>query len=181
MDTKKVIEKVISDLNKSAEETWANEKITHVGKVNLVDSSTIAIDLGVGKLDTEWCTVVINEEENGLVWEISESSLFSKKSENILEVIMQYSILPALEEIWAHVPLEFEKIRIGKRIKFIREKNGISQGRLAKLTGLKRPNITRIECGKYTTGLLVLSKIAAALNCNLDFVGNERNGESDNN
>ena len=63
-----------------------------------------------------------------------------------------------------------ERIRIGNRIKELRQKRGISTYQLAELTGLKQPNIARIESGKYSTGVDILSKIAAALSCDLDFI-----------
>ena len=63
-----------------------------------------------------------------------------------------------------------ERVRIGNRIKELRQKRGISTYRLAEMTGLKQPNIARIESGRYSTGVDILSKIAAALGCDLDFV-----------
>ena len=62
------------------------------------------------------------------------------------------------------------RIQIGNRIKELRQKRGLSQADLAEMTGLIQQNIARIETGKYSTGLDILSKIAAALKCDLDFV-----------
>ena len=61
------------------------------------------------------------------------------------------------------------RTRIGSRIKELRELKGISQKRLAELTGLNVPNISRIENGKYSTGLDILANIADALECEIDF------------
>lgn len=63
-----------------------------------------------------------------------------------------------------------ERERIGKRIAELRNEQGISTYKLAKLTGLNQPNITRIEKGRYSTGLDILSKIAKALGKKIDFV-----------
>ncbi|MDR0611985.1 MAG: helix-turn-helix domain-containing protein [Dysgonamonadaceae bacterium] len=60
--------------------------------------------------------------------------------------------------------------RIGKRIAGLRKKQGISQIKLAELTGIAASNIARIELGKYSTGIDLLSKIAHALGCQLDVV-----------
>lgn len=60
--------------------------------------------------------------------------------------------------------------RIGKRIAEIRKQKGISQARLSELTGIAPGNIARIELGKYSTGIDILSKIAQALNYRIDFV-----------
>jgi transcriptional regulator with XRE-family HTH domain len=63
--------------------------------------------------------------------------------------------------------------RIGKRIAQIRMEAGISQYKLAELTGLAPGNIARIETGKYSTGIDILSKIGDALGYQLDFIENK--------
>ena len=69
-----------------------------------------------------------------------------------------------------HTEFPNHRERIGKRIREIRLKKGISTYKLAELTGLKQPNLVRIETGKYSTGLDILSKIAEALGCTIDFI-----------
>lgn len=64
----------------------------------------------------------------------------------------------------------YERQRIGKRIKELREEVGMTQDQLADKTGLLKPNISRIESGKYSTGQDILSKIASALGKKLDIV-----------
>lgn len=59
---------------------------------------------------------------------------------------------------------------IGQRIKQLREEAGLTQDQLAEKTGLQKPNISRIESGKYSTGQDILSKIAHALGKNLDII-----------
>lgn len=49
----------------------------------------------------------------------------------------------------------------------------ISQYKLAELTGLAPGNIARIETGKYSTGVDLLSKIGDALGYKLDFTEKE--------
>jgi transcriptional regulator with XRE-family HTH domain len=63
-----------------------------------------------------------------------------------------------------------DRERIGSRIIQLRNERGISQVQLAEKTGLRQQNISRIESGKYSTGLDILAKIAEALNCRIDFV-----------
>lgn len=62
-----------------------------------------------------------------------------------------------------------DRERIGKRIAQLRMEAGISQYKLAELTGLAPGNIARIETGKYSTGIDILSKIGNALGYKLDF------------
>ena len=63
-----------------------------------------------------------------------------------------------------------DRERIGKRISRLRMEAGISQYKLADLTGISEGNIARFESGKYSTGIDLLSKIGDALGYELDFV-----------
>lgn len=65
-----------------------------------------------------------------------------------------------------------ERERIGKRISELRKSKGLSQAKLAELTGIAPGNIARIETGKYSTGIDLLSKIANAMGYKLDFIEN---------
>jgi len=56
-----------------------------------------------------------------------------------------------------------ERIRIGNRIAALRKVQNISQVQLATLTGLKQQNIQRIESGKYSTGVDILTRVSNAL------------------
>lgn len=60
--------------------------------------------------------------------------------------------------------------RIGSRIAELRRERGMSQAQLAEATGLKQPNIARIEAGKYSTTLDLLTTIADALGVKVDFI-----------
>lgn len=63
-----------------------------------------------------------------------------------------------------------ERERIGKRISELRKSKGLSQAKLAELTGIAPGNIARIETGKYSTGIDLLSKIANVMGYKLDFI-----------
>ncbi len=63
-----------------------------------------------------------------------------------------------------------ERIRIGNRIRQIREERGIEARDLAKLANVDAANLSRIENGKYSVGIDVLSKIAAVLGKKVDLV-----------
>lgn len=62
------------------------------------------------------------------------------------------------------------KIRIGKRIAELRKERGLSQTRLAQLTGFDRGYIAKIELGTFDIGIENLSKISNALGVMVDFV-----------
>lgn len=52
---------------------------------------------------------------------------------------------------------------VGSRVREEREGAGMSQLDLERFTGIKRPNIARIERGKHMPTLYVLERIAMAL------------------
>lgn len=67
---------------------------------------------------------------------------------------------------------EKERIRIGKRIKELREKKRMEARDLATLAGIDAANLSRIEQGKYSTGIEVLSRLALILDAHVDIVPN---------
>ena len=41
---------------------------------------------------------------------------------------------------------------------------------LAQMTGLRQQSISRIEMGKFSTGIDILGKIASALDCDIEMI-----------
>ncbi|MGR4859544.1 helix-turn-helix domain-containing protein [Bacteroides pyogenes] len=56
-----------------------------------------------------------------------------------------------------------DKERIGKMIADIRTEQGLTVRELADLAGVASPNICKIENGKYSPGVDVLSRILSAM------------------
>ncbi len=63
-----------------------------------------------------------------------------------------------------------DRTRIGTKIRQIREEKGIDAKDLAKLASIDAANLSRIEKGKYSVGLDILSKLASALGYHIDLV-----------
>lgn len=63
-----------------------------------------------------------------------------------------------------------DRERIGRRIKEIRIEKDITQEELAEKVGIQRTSLSRIEAGRFSVGLDILSKIARVLNCRIDIV-----------
>ncbi len=59
------------------------------------------------------------------------------------------------------------RIAVGKRIKELRGKLGISQEALADIAELDRTYITSVECGRRNISIVNIEKIANALNVSL--------------
>lgn len=67
-----------------------------------------------------------------------------------------------------------ERIRIGKRIKALREELKLDARDIASVTGIDPSNLSRIEQGKYCAGIDLICKIATALGTKVDFVSENR-------
>lgn len=65
--------------------------------------------------------------------------------------------------------VKYERERLGKKIEGIMKERNLNQSKLAILTGLKQPNISRILKGKYSVTFDILFKIATALDVKVDF------------
>ena len=63
-----------------------------------------------------------------------------------------------------------DRVRIGYRIKTLREEKQMDAKTLAQKAGITPANMSRIEQGKYSPGLDILCRIASALGMQLDFV-----------
>lgn len=59
------------------------------------------------------------------------------------------------------------KILVGKRVKELRNKLGISQEELADIVGLDRTYITSVECGKRNISIVNIEKLSIALKVTL--------------
>ena len=65
-----------------------------------------------------------------------------------------------------------ERVRIGKKIREIREEKGIEARDLAKSANIDAANLSRIEQGKYSVGIDILSKLAFVMGYHIDIVQN---------
>lgn len=67
---------------------------------------------------------------------------------------------------------EEERRRIGSRLKEIREKKGMEAKSIARLAGIDPSNLSKIEAGRYSVGLDILSKIASTIGANINVIEN---------
>lgn len=66
-----------------------------------------------------------------------------------------------------------ERIRIGGQIRQLRQGKGMEARDLALLANIDAANLSRIEQGKYSVGLDILSRIAFVLGAHIDLVPNQ--------
>lgn len=64
---------------------------------------------------------------------------------------------------------ELDRFRIGRRVKEIRKKRGLTQKQLAEQMGFPHSMIATIERGRYNFKIETLSAVARALGCTIDF------------
>lgn len=72
-----------------------------------------------------------------------------------------------------------ERTRIGNRIRSLREDQKMEAKRLAQITDIDAANLSRIEQGKFSTGIDTLCKIATALNAQVDIIPNSGRNTND--
>jgi len=144
----------------------------------IIDRKTVEVTAPDGEVFTVLCQIgaLINEEtkKQELFWlESLFDRNFSDNKEQMLQNIwresMQFGIGGGILGISSGTRHE-DRARIGSRIKQIREERGMEGRDLARLAGIDAANLSRIENGKYSVGLDILSKIATALGKKVDLV-----------
>lgn len=63
-----------------------------------------------------------------------------------------------------------ERARIGARIRELRKEKNIEAKMLAQIANIDAANLSRIEQGRYSVGLDILSKITFALGAKIELV-----------
>lgn len=100
---------------------------------------------------------------------------FSDDKENMCNRISREFILNAVPSMGMDSGnRQRERVRIGKRIRELRKSKRMEARDLALLTGIDAANLSRIEQGKYSTGVDILSRIAIVLDAHLDLIPNSQ-------
>ena len=98
---------------------------------------------------------------------------FSDDKEKMVNRIHRDMILNAVNSLGMDSGnRQSERQRIGQRIRELREAKKMEARDLAILTGIDAANLSRIEQGKYSTGIDILSRICVVLDAHLDLVPN---------
>lgn len=63
-----------------------------------------------------------------------------------------------------------ERLRIGSRLRELREELKMTQQQVADATGVPRSNISQIESGKHSISIDLLAKIAKAVGASVEIV-----------
>lgn len=143
----------------------------------IISRKEVEVTAPDGEVFTIYCQIgtYLNAETRNyeLHWlEVLFDKNFSLDKENMIQNIWREALQFGIGNVLGISPgtRHTDRSRIGTRIREIRDERGIEAKDLAKLAGIDAANLSRIENGKYSVGLDILSKIAIALGKKIDFV-----------
>lgn len=102
--------------------------------------------------------VTTSDEERQEIAETMRELLFPERVGSLVR-----GPLPAK----ATAGVEKRSVYLGKRIRELREKKGLTQERLARTAHLPQSHISRLEVGKHSPSFKTLARLARALRCEI--------------
>ena len=138
-------------------------------KARIIDSKIVEVTALDGEVFQVLCQVgrYISKETQQYELRLIEAIFdknFSDDKEQMVNNIWRDSFIKGIPFLgMGFGDRQQERARIGARIRQIRIDRGIEARDLAKLAGIDAANLSRIENGKYSVGIDILSKIAASL------------------
>lgn len=143
-------------------------------KVNFLDSSTIEVAVRDGeKFILKSHLPVHYTRQKAIALSLAQSfddNFFDDKTSMVYWVLMNMMASTGFSFSYDSSDRSVERERIGVRIRQLRESKGMEAKQLAILTGIDASNLCRIEQGRYSVGLDILSKISQALGAKVDLV-----------
>ena len=145
-------------------------------KARIVDSKMVEVTAPDGEVFQVLCQVgaYLSEETRKFELHLIEAIFdknFSEDKEQMTNNIWRESFARGVAFLGiSSGDRQGDRVRIGGRIRQIREERNMEARDLAKLAGIDAANLSRIENGKYSVGIDILSKIAAVLGKKIDLV-----------
>lgn len=143
-------------------------------KVTFLDNSTINVVALDGETITlkTYLPVPKNEQQEitSLLASCFEENFSDDKTSMIYWVLMEMMSSAGFSFYYKGSDRSEDRKYIGSRIRQLREKKGMEAKALAKLANIDAANLSRIERGRYSVGLDVLSRIANALGAKVDLI-----------
>ena len=145
-----------------------------MAKVNFIDDCTINVVVRDGESFTLKTYFPVPKEEQQEISCILASSFdqyFSEdKTSMVYDVLMHTTFTAGFSFSWESSDRSEYRQYIGSRIRQLRESKNIEAKALAKLANVDAANLSRIEQGRYSVGLDVLSRIAKVLGVKVDLI-----------
>jgi DNA-binding XRE family transcriptional regulator len=150
--------------------------IMNLSKSKFIDNQTLIVEDPEGEqFKVNFLFPLAMDDLEGVAHYVAESfdrNFSYDKSEMVYFVLCDVQANLGLSfSSWSSDRLK-ERSRIGTRLKEIREKKGMEAKNIARLTGIDPSNLSKIESGRYSVGLDILSKIANAIGATVDIVEN---------
>jgi len=143
-------------------------------KVNFLDSSTIEVVVRDGEKFILKCYLPVHYARQMAIAQtlaLSFDENFSDdKTSMVYWVLIDVMTNAGFSFSYDSSDRGMERGRIGARIRQLRESKGMEAKQLATLTNIDASNLCRIEQGRYSVGLDILSKISLALGAKVDLV-----------
>lgn len=178
------INAVKNDMDKEHKEFFASEKeflaFEFKSKAKIIDNKMVEVIAPDGEVFSVLAAIGIyaNEETRHYQLHVVEyvfDKNFSDDKELMTHNIWNDLLLNGVSFMgMSSGDKEGERTRIGEKIRHIREENGIEAKDLARLAKIDAANLSRIERGKYSVGLDILSKLASALGYHIDIIPNQK-------
>ncbi|MBP5365208.1 MAG: helix-turn-helix domain-containing protein [Bacteroidales bacterium] len=152
---------------------------TTMSKAHIVDNFTIEVKTQDGEIFKVNSTLAKYKSDEFKNYELHLIEFifdrnYSEDKEQMIERIRNEFLQNAVHSMGIDSGSRHEeRVRIGKRIRELREKMKMEARDLAMFAGIDAANLSRIEQGKYSTGIDILSRIAVILNAHLDLVPNQ--------
>jgi len=143
-------------------------------KVTFLDNTTINVVALDGEAFTLKTYLPVSKDDQREITHLLTSSFeenFSDdKTSMIYWVLMEMMGKAGFSFYYNGSDRSEERKHIGTRIRQLRENIGMEAKVLAKLANIDAANLSRIERGRYSVGLDVLSRIANALGAKVDLI-----------
>ena len=95
----------------------------------------------------------------------SIDSLMTEENVEDITPILEYELM--VENVGLQ---QANRIRIGQRIRELREEQGLTSTQLADMCGLTQSTISKIENGRWSASIDILSRICEALDARVDII-----------
>jgi DNA-binding Xre family transcriptional regulator len=155
-------------------------------KARFVDDFTIEVTAEDGEKFI-WKTLLTTLKQDQQYYAERLAYYFEKYFEDNIDLSMQYWIWIQMtyyeglaidggkgDREEERILLHQERVRIGARIRELRKEKNIDGKILAQIANIDAANLSRIEQGKYSVGIDILSKLAFVLGCHIDIAPNQR-------
>ena len=143
-------------------------------KSKFIDDTTINVVVRDGETFTLKMYLPVRKEEQQAVANFLSDSFDKNFSEDktglIYWVLMDAMANADFSFYSAGSDRSEERKRIGAKIRHLRERKGIEAKHLATMVHIDAANLSRIEQGKYSIGLDILTRIAHVLGVKVDLV-----------